>query len=85
MRIYELRQKEVINCRDCQIIGNVCDVDIDVKNGCVISIIVPGPCRICGIIGRDQEYVIPFSCIVQIGADVILVNIDIEKCIRKCE
>lgn len=63
----------------------MCDVDINIKDGHVISIIVPGPCRICGIIGRDQEYVIPYSCIVQIGTDVILVNVDLDKCIRKCE
>ena len=84
MRIFDLRQKEVINCKDCQIIGNVCDLEFDMKSGCITAIIIPGPCKICGILGRDNEYVIPFSCIVQVGADVILVSVDLDKCLRKC-
>lgn len=85
MRLFDLKQKEVINCKDCQIIGSVCDVDFDVKNGHIINIIIPGPCKICGLIGRDQEYIIPYACIVQVGDDVILVNVELDKCIRKCE
>lgn len=79
MRICELRQKEVINERDCKRLGFVCDVDIDICTGKIISIIVPGPCKVWGIIGRDHEYVINFSCIKQIGPDIIIVNIDEEK------
>lgn len=85
LRIFELRQKEVINCADCQILGSVCDVDIDIRTGRICSIIVPGPCKVCGLFGRDQEYVIDYGCIRQIGADVILVDIDTEKALKKCD
>lgn len=84
MRMFELRQKEVINCADCQILGTVCDIDIDIRTGCLISIIVPGPCKIMGMFGRDQEYVISCKNIKQIGEDVILVDIDTEKCLHRC-
>ncbi len=83
MRLCELRQKEVINCRDGERLGYVCDVEFDIHTGIITHIIVPGPCKIWGILGRDQEYVISYNCIKQIGTDVILVDIDIEKVLIK--
>ena len=41
MRISELKQKEVINAKDCKRLGFVGDVDFDMKNGCMVAIIVP--------------------------------------------
>ena len=34
-------------------------------------------------IGRDAEYLIGWKCIRQIGADIILVDVDLEKCMQK--
>ena len=65
MRFSELKQKEVINCRNCERLGFVCDVGIDICNASVISLIIPGPCKIWGILGRDQEYIIPWKCVRQ--------------------
>lgn len=85
MRLCEFKQKEVINCCDCQRLGYVADVEFNCKTGVITHIIVPGPCRIWGIIGRDHEYVIPYCCIKQIGPDVILVDVDINKVLVRCE
>lgn len=85
MRIYDLRQREVINASNCQRLGFVCDVEIDIETGCIISIIVPGPCKIWGVIGRDTEYIIDWTCIRQIGPDIILVEIDPEEALTKCK
>jgi YlmC/YmxH family sporulation protein len=84
MRICDLRQKEVINMCSCERLGCVADIDIDCKTGQVLSIIIPGPCKFCGILGRDKEFVIPFNCICQIGSDIILVRVDIEEVLQKC-
>ena len=48
MKIFELKNKQVINEEDCCIIGCVIDIDFDPKNGCINSIIIPGPGRLCG-------------------------------------
>ena len=85
MRICDLRHKEVINCRDGERLGFVCDIEFDICTGCVISLIVPGPCKIWGIIGRDHEFVIPWKCIRQIGSDIILVDVEPERILVKCE
>ena len=63
MKIFELKNKQVINEEDCCIIGCVIDIDFDPKNGCINSIIIPGPGRLCGFFGREFVYVIPFRCI----------------------
>ena len=42
MRICDLRQKEVINIKDCKRLGYVCDIEFDRKTGCITQLIVPG-------------------------------------------
>ena len=42
MRICDLRQKEVINIKDCKRLGYVCDIEFDRKTGCITHLIVPG-------------------------------------------
>ena len=85
MRICDLRQKEVINMCNCERLGCVADLEIDCQTGQVLSIIIPGPCKFRGLFGRDSEYVIPFSCICQIGPDIILVKISTEEVLQKCQ
>lgn len=75
MRICELKQKEVINVRDCRRLGFVGDVDFDICTGRLLAVIVPGPGCIWGFLGREKEYVIPFCDIRQIGDDIILVDL----------
>ena len=43
MTICDLKQKEVINIKDCKRLGFVGDVDFDMKTGCMTALIVPGP------------------------------------------
>ncbi|MBE5936451.1 MAG: YlmC/YmxH family sporulation protein [Lachnospiraceae bacterium] len=85
MRLCELKEKEVVNICDGQCLGNVCDIEFDLCNGCVTAVIIPGPCKMFGMFGREEEYVIPSKCVKKIGEDVILVDIEIAKCVKKCE
>lgn len=85
MRVCELRQKEVINERDCKVLGCVADVEFDLKCGRILALIIPGPGKLCGIFGSDMEYVIPFCNVCQIGEDIILVNVKIEDIYVKCK
>ena len=79
----DFRQKEVINIYDGQRLGFVCDVDIDMSNGKLNSIIVPGSGRILGIFGKSDDYVIPWHNIKTIGDDVILVDFPIHPPTKK--
>lgn len=83
VRIYELRQKEIINVKDGSRFGFVADLEINVKNGEISKIIVPGPARVFGVFGRDTEYCIPWDAIKQVGDDIILVDVDPEDIVEE--
>lgn len=85
MRISELKQKEVINAKDCKRLGFVGDVDFDMENGCMTAIIVPGPGCFCGFLGREKEFVIPFADICQVGDDIILVDVKKKEVEASCK
>ncbi len=73
-RFTELRCKEVINiCDGCRL-GYVGDLDLRIPEGEVTAIIVPGPLRLFGLLGRGEEYYIPWHAIRRIGDDVILIE-----------
>lgn len=71
----EFRCKEVINIADGCRLGYVNDMEMDTECGKVLAIVVPGPCRFFGLLGRDSDYVIPWPCIRRIGDDTILVDV----------
>ena len=79
-RFTQLQCKEVICVADGRRLGFVCDVQVEVPDGCVRAIIVPGPCRFLGLFGRRDDFVIPWNCIRRIGPDIILVEIKPEEC-----
>ena len=74
-RITELRDKEIINVCDGQRLGFVYDVMLNTESGQIVALIVPGPCRILGLFGRTDDYVIPWECIRRIGQDLILIEV----------
>ena len=79
-RIYELRQKEIINIKDGARMGFVADVEINDETGEIENLIVPGPAKVFGVFGREMEYVIPWDAIKRVGDDIILVDVDTKEC-----
>ena len=76
MRMSELKRHEVINVCDCSRLGFVGDLEFDPCTGQIKAIVVPGPGCICGFLGREKEYVIPFGNICRIGDDIVLVKLE---------
>lgn len=79
-RVVDLRCKEVINVCDGQRLGFVSDVEVQLPEGNVVSLIVPGPGKIFGLISGKEDFVIPWHCIRRLGDDIILVELDTDKC-----
>ena len=75
-RMYELRQREIVNINDGARYGFVSDLEFNETDGKINALIVPGPGRVLGVFGRDQEYRIPWETISKIGDDIILVDCD---------
>ncbi len=73
-RFTSLKCKEVVNvCDGCRL-GFVCDVEVDCRCGQIVALIVPGHSRCFGLLGRQEDFVIPWKCIRQIGDDIILIE-----------
>lgn len=70
----ELRYKEVIDIHTGLRLGYVCDAELDDAQGQLTSLICPGKARFFGLLGRDDDYVLPWDCIVRIGSDIILIE-----------
>lgn len=73
-RIQDLRHKEVVCVKDGSLLGPVCDIEFDAQTACVQSIVVLGRPRLFGLMGRDDDLVVPWSDIEIIGEDTVLVN-----------
>ena len=70
----DLRYKEVIDVHSGFRLGYVCDAEFDDAEGRLISLITPGKAKLFGLLGREDDYVLPWSCIARIGGDIILVD-----------
>ena len=76
LKISDFRQKEVINIKDGKRLGFVTDVELNLENGQIDSIVVPGPARLLGVFGQSEDIIIPWDKIHKIGDDIILVEYD---------
>ena len=52
------------------------------KEGRLVSLITPGRAKLFGLLGREDDYVLPWTAIVRIGSDIILVDMQ-EECRRR--
>ena len=71
----DFRQKEVINVKDGKILGFVIDVDAELLNGAIKSIVVAQVGKLIKSLGGKNNITIPWSNVRLIGEDVILVEI----------
>ena len=69
-----MRRKEVINVRDGSRLGNVGDIEFDTVTASIISMIIYGKLRFFGLLGREDDRVIPWENIRIIGEDIVLVD-----------
>lgn len=85
MRFFDLRQKEVINIRDGARLGYVSDCIMCHEKGQIKHIIIPGPAKIFGMFGREQEYKVDWEHVKQVGNDLILIDCDTDKTLSGME
>lgn len=71
----DFRQKEVIDVNSGKILGFVIDVDAELKEGAIKSIVVAQVGKVLKSLGGKNNISIPWSNVKLIGEDVILVEI----------
>lgn len=74
-RIVDLKCKEVIDLNTGNRIGFVDDVEIILPGGQVSALVVLGSSKCFGLLGREDDVVIPWGCVRRFGDDVILVEV----------
>lgn len=80
VKFSDLNCKEVICLSDGRRLGFISDARIELPEGRIVSIIVPGKSRLFGLLGCRDDYVIPWNCIRRMGPDIVLVDIRPEDC-----
>ena len=73
-RIAELRDRQVVSVSDGTVLGVVGDVELDTNSGKLSAIVIYGRPKAFGILGREDDLVIPWSEIEVIGSETILVK-----------
>ena len=74
----ELEKREVINLCTGEKLGFICDFEMDIDSGCIISVSVLSQSEI-PFFRKREEYVIPWRRIECIGEDKVLVKIPNEE------
>ena len=80
VRFTKLQCKEGICVNDGRRLGFISDVEVEVPEGNICAIIVPGPCRFLGLFGRKDDFCIPWNCIRRVGPDIVLVDVKPDEC-----
>ena len=76
IRACDMFDKEVICVKDGTRLGNVGEFEMNTETGRIETLIIPGKARFFGLLGKDDDIIIPFACCKVFGDEVILVNIE---------
>ncbi|MCI8336987.1 MAG: YlmC/YmxH family sporulation protein [Peptococcaceae bacterium] len=75
-KISDLRSKDIINTQDGKKLGAIKDIELDLSEGRIQAIILPGPGKFLRLFGRSDDIIVPWEQIKKIGRDVVLVELD---------
>lgn len=76
MKISDFQTKDVINIIDGKRLGQISDLELDLRQGRIEAIVVPSYGKFMGWFGGGSDLIIPWRNIVKIGSDVVLVKME---------
>lgn len=85
MKISDFQTKDVINIVDGKKLGQISDLELDLRQGRIENIVVPSQGKFFGLFGATGDVIIPWKNIVKIGMDVVLVKLDEARTYRSNE
>ncbi len=81
-RIAELKSKQVVCVKNGCVLGFISDVEINSDDGRLEAIVIYGRPRLFGILGREEDIIIPWREITVIGNETVLVSTEPEAVMR---
>ena len=74
-RLGDLRSKAIVNVCDGSCLGWVNDLEMDTCGAKIQALIVYGRPKLWGLLGREDDQIVPWSSIECIGEDTVLVKL----------
>jgi YlmC/YmxH family sporulation protein len=74
VKVTEFQVKDVVNVSDGKRLGNIEDFEINLNTGKIEAVVIGSSGKVLGFFGKEDEVVIPWTNILKIGEDVILVR-----------
>jgi YlmC/YmxH family sporulation protein len=85
VKISDFQSKDVINIVDGKKLGQVSDLELDLRQGRIDAIVVPAQGKFFGFFGSGTDIVVPWRNIVKIGLDVVLVKLEDTRIYRAAD
>ena len=74
MTLHDLSEKDVILIKTGENLGRIDDVIFDEGTARLQSVVLRGRSRLFGLMGYDEDLIIPWEALKNIGTDVIMVD-----------
>ena len=78
MTLYELCERDVINMATGSNLGRVDDISFIPETASVTHVVLYGKLKLFGLLGREEDFYIPWKDIQKIGTDVLLVDTTVQ-------
>lgn len=88
MTLHELSEKDVIQVKTGENLGRIDDLIFDEGSSKLLSVVLRGRGRLFGLLGYEDDLIIPWEAIKNIGADVIMVEAEplpTQHRIKRCQ
>ncbi|MEE0840586.1 MAG: YlmC/YmxH family sporulation protein [Acutalibacteraceae bacterium] len=72
--VADFKNKQVVSTETGAVMGYVGELEIDTDTGSVANIVIFGKQRLYGILGREEDIIIPWGNIEVIGDETVLIK-----------
>lgn len=74
MTLRELSEKDVIQMKTGENLGRIDDLTFDENGGRLQAVILRGRAHCFGLLGCDDDLILPWESVRHVGADVVMVD-----------
>ena len=73
-KISDLQERQIVNIADGKCLGNIKDIELNILDGSIQALVLPGVGGFWSLLQNQGELLIPWQKVVRIGVDVVLID-----------
>lgn len=73
-KISDLQERQIVNIADGKCLGNIKDIELNILDGSIQALVLPGAGGFWNLLQNQGELLIPWQKVVRLGVDVVLVD-----------